>query len=259
MRGKVQSNLTSGGGEGFGEGKTDYFYGQSLLSSQQTTTTTTTRSMNSPVRELFPKRHVGDLISGVALVDRDEFTSRFDTGVPLDPSMPGNDQVVILYSHDQAIPSATSNTSNVDDATQNCENLHVILTHPSRKGQCVALVGQYESFHIQKFMRLPPERSDSSTKTEKLDMKYPLRLVNRGAQSSGRKSQKVPTTEQTSKHWHSLVSYFSSLDSVLDQLRPIAQHVASHNQNNAVIVMVCNFGQSELLLNCTYKYGKLLF
>jgi hypothetical protein len=208
--------------------------------------------VESPVRQLFPKHRVGDLVSGVGLVDRDEFASTFDMGVPLDPSTPGNDHVVILYSHDQAAPSQNTSATNVEDATRNCENLHVILTHTSRKRQCVALMGQYESFHIQKFMRLPPEESDDSAKTEKLDMKYPLRLVNRGAQSSGRKSQKVPTTEQTRDHWRSLVSYFSSLDGVLDQLRPQAQQVASHNENNAVIVMVCNFGQSELLLNCTY-------
>lgn len=208
-------------------------------------------SSKSPIQQLFPKRHVGDLVSGVGLVDRDEFASTFDMGVPLDRSTSGNDNVVIFYSHDQAIPSSSTNTSNVLQATKNCENLHVILTHASRKRQCVALMGQYESFHIQKFMRLPPEESDDSAKTDKLDMKYPLRLVNRGAQSSGRKSQKVPTAEQTREHWRSISSYFSSLDGALEQLEPIAQQVASNNENNAVIVMVCNFGQSELLLNCT--------
>lgn len=213
----------------------------------------TSRSVDSPVRQLFPKRHVGSLVSGVGLVNRIEFATRFDMGVPLDPSTPGNDHVVILYSHEEAIPSLGTNISNVEDATRNCENLHVILTHAGRNRQCVALMGQYESFHVQKFMRLPPGDSLDSAKTGKLDMNYPLRLVNRGAQSSGRMSQKVPTTEQTLEHWRSLKVYFSSLDGVLDQLRPIAQQVASHNENNAVIVMVCNFGQSELLLNCRYS------
>jgi hypothetical protein len=246
IRHKDQSNDISGNRMGY-VGMTDYDHGQSI--------------MDSPVRQLFPKHHVGDLISGIGLVNRDEFASKFDMGVPLDPSTPENDHVVILYSHDEAVPSASTNTTtttttfhNVDYATQNCENLHVILTHPSRKRQCVALMGQYESFHIQKFMRLPPEEGSedkSNKKTDMVDLKYPLRLVSRGAQSNGRKSQKVPTKEQTLEHWRSLVSYFNSLDTVLEQLRPIAEHVASHNENNAVIVMVCNFGQSELLLNCT--------
>ncbi|KAG7367535.1 nucleotide-diphospho-sugar transferase [Nitzschia inconspicua] len=208
---------------------------------------------STSLQQIFPKQQVGDLVSGVGLVNRDEFASTFDMGVPLDPSTPGNDHVVIFYSHDEAVPSRSTKTqtneSGVEFATQNCENLNIILTHASRKRQCVAFMGQYESFHIQKFMRLPPEDSDDSDKTDKLDMRYPLRLVSRGAQTNGRKSQKVPTIDQTRDHWQALVSYLGSLDTVLDQLRPVAQEVASNNDNNAVIVMVCNFGQSELLLN----------
>ena len=210
---------------------------------------TSTRSV-PPFEQVFPQRTVGDLVSGVGFVDREAFATRFDMGVPLDESKTGNEKVILLYSHAQALPSLDSDNrtfhyqTEIDEATKNCENLHVVLTHTNRKRQCVALMGQYESFHIQKFMRLPPDGASE----KRLDMKYPLRLVNRGAQTNGRKSQKIPTSEQTQQHWEFLVQYIQLLDRVLGNLRPVAEKVASHNDNNAVIVMVCNCAYLFLML-----------
>jgi hypothetical protein len=128
---------------------------------------------------------------------------------------------------------------NVKEATENCDFLNVILTdHSHKRKQCIALFGQYEAFHIQKWMRLP--------ESGKLDSNLPLRLVNRGAQSSGRKSTKPPTAEATASYWATLQTYLGSLDSVLKELAPIAKSVAV---NNTIVVLVCNFGQSELLMN----------
>lgn len=95
-------------------------------------------------------------------------------------------------------------------------------------------MGQYQSFHIQKFMRLPEEVG------KKLDSSIPLRLVNRGAQASGRLSAKPPRKDQTMEYWNTLKTYLATLDSVLEELKPIAQKVA---RQNTVIVMTCNHGQ----------------
>ena len=222
----------------------------SLAGSKNEAITTTTTTTSTTIQDIFPKEHVGHLIAGIGHVNRDDFASKFDMGVPLDPSFQGNDHVTILYNSLTALPDNDEEKQqkqkyyydNVDEATKNCENLHVILTHTGRERQCVAIMGQYESFHIQKFMRLPPTKG-------KVDLKYPLKLVNRGSQSNGRQSARPPTKDQTIQHWKSLSTYIDSLDDVLSKLDPIAQKVASHNENNAVIVMVCNFGQSELLLN----------
>lgn len=59
-------------------------------------------------------------------------------------------------------------------------------------------MGQYQSFHIQKFMRLPSKTG------EKLDPAAPLRLVNRGAQATGRLSAKPATKDQTLTYWNTL-------------------------------------------------------
>jgi Nucleotide-diphospho-sugar transferase len=63
-------------------------------------------------------------------------------------------------------------------------------------------------------------------------------------------STKPPTKEQTLLYWNTiLIHYLTNLQPMLAKLEPIAQLVASNNGDNTVIVMVCNYGQSELLLN----------
>ena len=193
--------------------------------------------------EIFEEEHTGNFVSGLGFVDRDEFASAFDIGVPLDETQTGNDRVLLLYSDPNAFPQNDGKGPiSVEDATVNCHNLHLILSHP-RNHQCIAIMGQYESFHVHKYMRINSE-------TGKMDANVPLTYQSRGKQQNGRISAKVPTTESVKFHWESLVTYLSSLDAALADLKPILEQVAIHNDNNAVIVMVCNFGQSELLLNC---------
>jgi hypothetical protein len=190
------------------------------------------------------------VLVGMNYVDRNEFAKVFDTGVPLDASYSDNREVLILYQSESAMPSSSSSTNkdsnnnnqvlSVEDATANCDFVNVILTDHSRnRRQCMAIMGQYEAFHIQKFMRLPEKGA--------LDSTVPLRLVNRGAQASGRKSTKPPDPADTLKYWEILRRYLSTFEQVVEkQLAPIAKRVAT---SNTIIVMVCNFGQSELLLN----------
>jgi hypothetical protein len=192
-----------------------------------------------------------DFATGAIRVGRDDFSTTFDMGVPLDESSDKNGEVLIIYNSANALPNdpyaakeAVSQTGmplmSAKEATENCDFLNAVLTDHSSKGrrQCIALFGQYEAFHIQKWMRLPEHG--------KLEPSAPLRLVNRGAQPSGRKSTRPPSTEETLQYWSILTKYLSSLESVLAQLRPIAQQVAV---NNTIVVLVCNFGQSELLVN----------
>jgi len=88
-------------------------------------------------------------------------------------------------------------------------------------------------------MRLPEHKAP-------LDPKLPLRIVNRGAQSSGRKSTAAPSLETTKNYWKTLQSYLGRIDEVVAKLKPLVEKNAVQN---TVIVQVCNFGQSELLIN----------
>lgn len=200
--------------------------------------------------DVFSTQHTGKFASGLEFVDRDDFASVFDTGVPLDETTRENDQVLILYSDPTAFPKQKTVLS-AEEATVNCLEMHVVLTQP-RDQQCIAIMGQYESFHIHKYMRLTGELRD------KIDKDLPLKYMGRGLQQNGRPSSKLPTIDAQKENWESLVSYLQSLDKALDELKPLLKTVASHNDNNAIIVMVCNFGQSELLLNCMYRVAFLI-
>ena len=193
-----------------------------------------------------------DTVRGMATVDRDDFMSAFDTGVPRDLSTDHNREVLLLYQSQDALPSTNAYTAaeavhqttlpsiaSAQEAVQNCDFLNIVLTDHGNRRQCTALVGQYEAFHVQKFMRLP--------RHGKLDPAQPLRLVNRGAQASGRKSTQPPKQSDTLLYWTTtLPTYLSTFETVLQELKPLLERVAV---NNAVTVLVCNLGQSELLLN----------
>jgi Nucleotide-diphospho-sugar transferase len=205
----------------------------------------------------FPNQ-VADLVVGMGRIPRDDFATTFDMGVPLDATSEQNAEVLLFYATEQALPKNSDPFAAVEamqpgvaapllsatTATENCDFLHVILTDHSRKRrQCLALFGQYEAFHIQKWMRLP---TGDKINNGKLNASLPLTLVNRGAQASGRKSTRVPTPDVTLQYWSILQTYLASREDVLQQLSPIAARVAV---NNTIIVLVCNLGQSELLLN----------
>ena len=212
--------------------------------------------------------------------------------------------------------------NDVEQATQNCNILHVILTDQHRDQQCLAIMGQFESFHIHRLMRHPKDKryeevdphprqqvvvehpptdhnntarsdhhEDSSGEEKRsedeeeddeersiMDSFLPLRPVPRGQEpSDGRLRHELPTTEMMKENWKALQQYKSIVtDHFLHtEIQPLVEHtllMASHtnnsenfpntntnNNNNTVIVMVCNFGQSELLLNCTYLLYKYIY
>jgi len=217
-------------------------------------------SKNSSPRKLFSSS-VKDFVQGAAYMERNAFNHQFDMGFPLDATSPTNDRVLILYSNEASFPPdySTENsnsqhtteddiipTFNVSQATQNCNYLNVVLLQPRQQKQCTAIMGQFASHHIPKWMRLPNNAENGKESYGPMDPKVPLQLVNRGAHESGRKSMRVPTKE-TNLYWsNSLKRYLNTLDTVLEELRPIAAQVA---QANTIIVTVANHGQSELLMN----------
>ena len=65
-------------------------------------------------------------------------------------------------------------------------------------------------------------------------------------------TQYAPRPLAVQRYDSMLVEYLQGLKSVLAKLSPIASKVA---KNNTIVVLVCNHGQSELLVNfiCTNK------
>jgi len=123
-------------------------------------------SSNQSNSLVFPES-LQDLFAGAGRVNRNDFVQSYDVGVPLDPSTDGNNDVLLLYSSPGSLPPKTaamaaSSTSSsiplydsVQEATKNCDTLKLILTQPNKHRECLAIQGQWESYHVHKWMRLP--------------------------------------------------------------------------------------------------------
>ncbi|KAL9191433.1 hypothetical protein ACHAXT_001139 [Thalassiosira profunda] len=212
-------------------------------------------------RRRFPKS-TSKFATGASLVAKNEFLSNFDYGIPKPPSKrdhesdPGKDQVLILYGSEKALPDENAGTVYIDetgddasiplvsapDATKNCEGLNVIYTDTHGNfQQCIAVVGNYESYHIQRWLRIKPDGSS------KVDASLPLYPVGRGLQSNGQDKFAAPSDNYALQNQALLETYFARLEDTINKLTPLAKEAAG--SDNTVIVMVCNTGQSDLLIN----------
>lgn len=199
-------------------------------------------------------RRVAD---GIARTSKEDFVKLYDFGVPYDRPQADMADVLLLYQTEHALPEKLKDEIvwnmgddipflSAADATRNCQQMNVILTKlPDNNPQCIAIMANYQSYHIQRWMRLPKSSGG-------LDANLPLRLVSRGDAGNGRKSYKAPRPEDLRATFDMLRTYLSSLTDVLTELKPIAERVA---KDNTIVVMTCNFGQSELLMNfaCSAK------
>lgn len=204
----------------------------------------------------FPKT-VSKFAYGAALVGKNEFIQQFDYGIPKPPSKreyekdPGKDDVLLLYGSQKALPDDNKGIVNIDegvaeiphmsakDATKNCAVLNVIYTDThGGEDQCMAIVGNYESYHIQRWLRYDGIRVDKSVD---------LNAVGRGVQSNGQNKFEAPSDDYALQNQALLETYFNRLEQTIALLTPMAKSCAG--DDNTVIVMVCNTGQSDLLIN----------
>ena len=206
----------------------------------------------------FPKT-MSKFANGIARVSKDKLDEFFDFGNPLTKGQgTGQEDALILYHSAQAKPRDESVAHSVtyDDgngiplldpalATENCDAMNVVFTaNPGNTRQCTALIGNYESYHIQRWMRV------DTVKSSPIDPNLPLQLVSRGYASRGKANFYAPPSDSkfspVRRHWGQLKTFLQNVDQVLADLKPILKKIA---RNNAVVVMTVNMGQSSLLMN----------
>lgn len=199
---------------------------------------------------------VAGYAQGMARVQKDDFLTKFDYGPPMDKGFGSKtSDVLLLYNTVGSTPTHPDTAHvvrydiaggtgipslDVDDATENCHTMNVLSTNnPGNTQQCLAIVGNYESYHLQRWMRV-------NSKGGAIDGNLPLRAVSRGYGSQGTQSFRVPGENSMRKHQEMFQTYLNTVDDVMKELRPVAEKVAVEN---TIIVMTCNMGQSELLMN----------
>ena len=202
--------------------------------------------------KLFSKS-ISHYAQGLVRVSKSDLMSTFDFGVPINQDSEGMD-ALILYNKQSALPSDQNIAEaarykdptkplpllSATTATENCDTMNVVLmNNPGSTRQCFALVGgQYQSYHIQRWMR----RSEESGP---ITPNMPLILTSRAYSSNGRQSFVPPKDHQVKQHQERLLTYLTEAPSIKERLRQILEKM---NQKT-VVVLTCNLGQSELLLN----------
>jgi len=196
---------------------------------------TETKSSEQTESKIFPKG-VANFASGAVTTNKEDFLKAFDYGYPQDQYgiSDSSKEVLILYSGQQYIPTnvdaSTSRsipfTNDPVAATSKCHEMSVVVADTP----CLVIMNGYKSYHVQRWLRIEGN----------------LKHVSRGLHSNGYDDFKTPMLSQTNRHWVKLKKYFDSLDQAVRELRPITERI---KVNNTIIVMVCNFGQSALLIN----------
>jgi hypothetical protein len=206
----------------------------------------------------FPST-VSRMFVDYATVPRDDFNELLEIGVPLDDTVEGAESVVVLYTSRESLPNNAKVRHGLDakSALQNCQSVKVILQEPAPKRgqQCLAIVPQWESYYVHKFMRLVPNQN-----TGGVDKNLPLKYVSRSHTDKG-SFQKVPNLKlHTAPSYPILVEYLQNLDRLLQEVKAVlTSEVVSKKGSKSVIVLVCNYGQVELFHNyvCNAKAKNL--
>eukprot|EP00536_Pseudo-nitzschia_multiseries_P008843 jgi/Psemu1/257608/estExt_Genewise1Plus.C_2320028 len=205
----------------------------------------------------FPPK-VEKIVYDYATVPRDDFNKLIEIGVPMDDTKKGSEEVFVLYTDQTTLPYKNKNRRgknarreegpkeglNAERALENCETLKVILQEPAskKKKQCIAIVPQWESYHVHKFMRLPKDLQSG------IDDSLPLRYVGRGVAENGMEPGVPSLKLHTKPSFKALTEYIQQLDTSLDNLRPVVEE-AVMKKSRVMVVMVCNKGQAHLFHN----------
>ncbi len=195
----------------------------------------------------FPKSMKG-LFIGAGRVNREAFARKYDIGVPFSPSTPGNEDVLMLYGRQSSSSNLTADTvpflSSPEEATQNCMSMSMILMREDEYHQCLAVVGQWPSHYVHKWMRVDPAPK-------------PLRYVSRTNSLTSSYFIDVPARHWVDCFYKFFTEYVTKMDEALERLKPAVEAVVKGKKDKTIIVMVCNHEQSELFMNfvCSRSRG----
>ena len=212
----------------------------------------------------FPKT-VAKMVVDYATVPRDDFIGNMEIGTPMDETKKGSEDVFVLYTDPRTIPFEKDSKDKPDNgvkhgldstkALENCHTVKVILQEPAaKKRQCIAIVPQWESFHVHKFMRIPKAFG------KEVSLRYPLRYVSRGMNDSGKDSSVPGWGKHTKPSIDAFVDYAQHFPTALENLKPLLEQAVEKHKSSehtsaimkkskVAVVMVCNKGQAHLFHN----------
>lgn len=165
-----------------------------------------------------------------------EFKTKYNNGTPKKfLTHSGNSEVIVLYN---AYKSRSLNfkemrgiqTLGTEEALENCDTMNVVYQNPKvGSGQCLAILRDYESYHVQRWKRINDDASTSKSSG----------FVPLGQMDPINASEMEETTEMLKK-------FLKTQNQIKLELKKRLDRTAI---DRTVIVMTANFGQAELLTN----------
>jgi Nucleotide-diphospho-sugar transferase len=210
-------------------------------------------SQEDTVRQMPFHHKISRMVYDYATIPRDAFNEQMDLGVPYDETIAGAEDVLLLYTNRNSLPNGTGLSEEKislepEKAMENCHTVKVILQKPSNNrqqtNQCIAIVPQWESFVVHKFMRVKRLGSPA-------DLAQPLSYVPRSQREDGG-FEGIPSMRQhTNPSYNALVEYLQNYDRIIKELKPIFDGVMNgrKDKSRTLVVLTCNKGQSELFRN----------
>ena len=203
------------------------------------------RAAPSLARPKFPTS-TSKYANGIVKISQTEFKTKYNDGTPKDfLSNIGNSEAIILYNTLESLPTNFKEmreiqTFTTQQALQNCDTMNVVYQNPKvNSGQCLAILSDYESYHLQKWMQF-------DDKTSKSRFHHELHPVGQTMNSKGRNDILSPDEFNMKTHKQMLNRFLNTQDQMKLELKEKLERIAI---DNIVIVMTTNFGQSELLTN----------
>jgi hypothetical protein len=210
---------------------------------------------------LFPPS-LSHLFAGAAVVNRTDFAKHVDIGVPYQTSQRGNEEVLVLYTSEGSFPSGIDggavargsplvSIDGAPKALENCLAVKVLLLQPRKPNQCVVIMGQWESYHLHLFRRIPKYKRRMKAENMVPAKGHPLQYVNRFVNDLGvepRSSGGIPSNYISKTYLPEMIDYMGRQESILQRLEPVVKEAAGEG-GRTVVVMLVNFGQATLFEN----------
>jgi len=233
-----------------------------------------TRGDQTQNGKLFPDT-VRGFVVGALRVSTDEMLKNYDFGVPIRKLLPrereGERESIILYNTLASVPSNDKLEKDaiygvngemakvsVSEAMERCDTLNVIFTALNNDTDCHLLIGDFESYHINRWVRMPVFDFHNKKQQRGLDHALPLRHAGRITQNKNgvdifelpdvwgnfKKGQKGILLE----HFDRMKTFLENVDDVLKDVKELLK-LRNVVRDNTVVVLTVNSGQSELLSN----------
>jgi hypothetical protein len=264
---RMEEELARGGQTQNGELHTDAAGGEESARGDQ-----------KQIGKLFPDTVRGFAV-GALRVSTHEMLKSYDFGVPIQKLLPrereGERESIILYNTLASVPSdgklekdaiygvnGEMAKVSVPEAMERCDTLNVIFTSLNNDTDCHLLIGDFESYHINRWVRMPVFDSYNK-KNRQLDHALPLRHAGRITQNkNGVDIFELPDVWEIKKgrkgiirqkgilleHFDRMKTFLENVDDVLKDVKELLK-LRNVVRDNTVVVLTVNSGQSELLSN----------